>query len=170
MSKLETIRSEWKLYRSVVHDSEDWPTTANSYNPAATVTHRLVSRMLTKAEAVLPSMAIDALWNALELRARFSDAGATGTFHLLGCRRGDASVKLAATVVATAGSQVAADGTFHATTLTVTSYWPKTITMSNEPTGSGMCTIDFDMRGWSDFWGGVTAVSVGTLHLDYAGF
>jgi hypothetical protein len=49
-------------------------------------------------------------------------------------------------------------------------YWPKTITVSSEPSGSGMCTLFFDTMGWSDFWIGVTALSAGTIYFDYAGF
>jgi hypothetical protein len=171
MSKLETIRSEWKSYRSVADGSEDWPTTANSYNPAATVTHRLASRMLTKAEADLEKIQCgdNPLSNALELRARFTTAGATSTFHIFGRRSGDLSAKLIATVTATAGTQVDENGYYHATTLTVTSYWPKSIPTSPVEAGTGMCTLMFDTLGWSDFWIGTTVLSAGTIYFDYAG-
>jgi hypothetical protein len=169
MGELITARFGWNTLRSV--SSADWPTHTNSYDPSATVTHRLASRMLTHLEADLEKIncILAPAWNALEIRARLSGAAATSTFHILGRRGSDASVKLFAWVVATAGSQT--DGTnYHATTLTVTSYWPKTITMSNEPTGSGMCTLSFDTMGWSEFWIGVTALSAGTIYFDYAGF
>jgi hypothetical protein len=172
MNALETTRTGWLALRSVTSTALDWPTTANSYNPATTVTHRLASMMVDKTETALGSIdcASRPIFNALEIRARLTGAAATCTFHIFGRRSGDTSVKLIATVVATAGSQVDADGYYHATTLTVTSYWPKTITASSEPTGSGMCTISFDTMGWSDFWIGVTALSAGTIYFDYAGF
>lgn len=171
MSELITARFGWNLLRSVASAAVDWPTHTNAYNPATDVTHRLASRMLTHLEGELEKIncLLAPAWNALELRARFSDAGATGTFYLLGRRPGDASVKLVAKVDATAGSQT--DGTnYHATTLAVTSYWPKTITVSSEPSGSGMCTLTFDTMGWSEFWIGTTAISAGTVYFDYSGF
>jgi hypothetical protein len=171
MNVLETVRSVWILLRSVVSTALDWPTTAGSYNPATTATHRLTALMLDKVSVALPSIDCTKapFFNALELRARLSGAAATSTFHIFGRRNDDASVKLIATVVATAGSQM--DGTnYHATTLSVTSYWPKTITASSEPTGSGMCTLSFDTMGWSEFWIGVTALSAGTIYFDYAGY
>jgi len=169
-SELTTARLAWKTLRSVA--VADFPTDTGSYNPATTGAHRLVTRMLDKVNVALASINLktpDIALNALELRARLTGAAATSTFHIFGRRDDDASVKLIATVLATAGSQT--DGTnYHATTLVVTSYWPKTITQSSEPSGSGMCTIFFDTMGWSDFWIGVTELSAGTIYFDYAGF
>ena len=109
-------------------------------------------------------------FNALELRARLTGAAATSTFHIFGRRAGDTSVKLVASVLATAGSQKDANGYYHATTLVVTSYWPKTITISGAESGTGMATLYFDTMGWTDFWNVVTALSAGTIYFDYAGF
>jgi hypothetical protein len=112
------------------------------------------------------------LWpslNGLEVRVRFDANDHTGTFHIFGRREGDLAVKLIASVVATAGSQT--DGTtYYATTLSVTSYWPKTITTSSEPTGSGMCALSFDTMGWGEFWLCPTVISHGTMYFDYAGY
>ncbi len=173
MNALETIRSVWLQLRSVVYTALDWPTTTNSYNPATTVTHRLATRMVDKTETALAAIECSDRFsfNGLELRARLTGAGAVSTFHIFGRRSGSTNVKLIATVVATAGSQVDANGYYFATTLSKSAeYWPKTITVSSEPAGSGMCTLFFDTMGWSDFWIGVTALSAGTIYFDYAGF
>jgi hypothetical protein len=172
MNVLETVRSTWISLRSVV-TAADWPTHTNAYNPATTATHRLATHMLAHLETDLEKIDCTKapFFNALELRARLSGAAATCTFHIFGRRGGNGSVKLIATVVATAGSQVDAAGNYFATTLSKTvEYWPKTITVSSEPSGSGMCTLFFDTMGWSDFWIGVTALSAGTIYFDYAGF
>ena len=172
MNELNTARFQWNNLRSVPSTDVDWPTTTNSYNPATTATHRLITHMVDKAEVELPK--IDCLkamaMNALEIRARFSLALAEADFHIFGRRKDDGAVKLLATITAKAGSQVDETGKYFATTLSVTSYWPKTITVSSEPSGSGMCTLFFDTMGWSDFWIGTTAISAGTVYFDYAGF
>lgn len=171
MPVTETIRWGWFQLRSVA--TADFPTATHSYNPATTVTDRLASRMMKNDETPLEVIrcAAVAIFNALELRARLPGSGATCTFHIFGRRSDDPTVKLIASVLATAGSQTDADGNYFATTLAVqNSYWPKSITQSSEPSGSGMCTIFFDTMGWSDFWIGTTAISAGTVYFDYAGF
>jgi hypothetical protein len=161
----------WKLHRQVT--TADWPTTPNSYNPVATVTHRLFSRMLDNAEAAIAPMdgGVEGnyLINSLELRASFSVGGASATFHIFGRRLGDLAVKLAATVVATAGTQVDAAGRYFATTFAVTSYWPKTMIQPTAESGTGIMTVLFDKMGWSDFWVGFTTISSGNVAIEYSG-
>jgi hypothetical protein len=168
MGELMTIRKGWTNLRSVVSTALDWPTATNSYNPATTVTHRLASRMVDKTETALVGIK-HRCFNAMEIRARLTGSSATATFYIFGRRAGDESVKLVASVSVAAGTQVDENGYYFATTLTVTSYWPKTIIVSPVESGTGMTTLMFDTMGWDDFWVGVTALSAGTIYFDYAG-
>ncbi len=169
---LHTLRSEWQTIRNAIATA-DWPTTANTYNPPATVTHRLVSRMVDVLEAVISPIRLDynSGLNALELRASFNDNAGTATMCIFASRADDLTVKRVASIVLTAGTQTNANGRYFAKTAVVTSYWMEDIDVTTEESGTGIANITFDTCGYNRFWIGFSTIKAGdNVSVEYSGF
>jgi hypothetical protein len=169
---LHTIKSEWQTIRSAIATA-DWPTTTGSYNPAGTVTHRLVSRMLNVGSVALPVIDVskNVSINALELRAHFNDNAGTATMCIFAARKGELTVKRVASIALTAGTQTNEDTRYFATTAVVTSYWGKDMDVSDVETGTGIATIMFDTCGYDRFWIGFSAIKASdNVTVEYSGY
>jgi len=172
---VQTIKNQWKAIRSAIA-TVDWPTGTNAYDPPDDVTHRRSAYMLDTLEAVISPIRTDqhSGINFLELRASFNDNAGTSTMQIFAARDGELSVKMIAEVAWVAGTQTTMDVTprYFAKTATITQYWPTTFRQNSaDESGTGIATVEFDIRGYNRFWIGFDAISASdNVTVEYSGY
>jgi hypothetical protein len=169
---IHTLKSAWTILRDKIA-SADWPTTAHSYNPAGTVTHRLVSRLVDILEAeIVPLRLQDIMgFNGVVLRATFNDNGGTATAQLFGACCGELNVKYLGSIALVAGTQTNSDGRYFAKTAVLTSYGRLNAVSSPDETGTGISELEIATSIYDRIWVGFTAVSAGdNVSIEANGF
>jgi len=167
-----TIKENWFTVRNAIA-TIDWPTATNVYNPVATVTHRLVSRMLNTLEVAIDPVNIHLKLslNKLVLRAHLSDAEATATMHIFGSCRGELTAKYLGQVVWTAGTQTNENDRYFAKTAVVTSYAFMGIAQNaTDESGTGIAEVAFDTTIYDRIWIGFTTISAGNITIEGNGY
>ncbi len=160
---VHTVRNEWQIHRNAIATVDSPSTGGNTIDAPDDPTERKAIYMVDTDEAAIISIDVNknAGMNFLELRAHFNDNAGTATGAVFAARYGEKTVRMIAELAWTAGTAQTDDSTarYYAKTTTVTQYWNKTISKSNDEATFGMSTMEFDTRGYEKFWVLIDALS-----------
>jgi len=159
---IDTVRGQWQTHRSAIAAVDTPSTGGSTWDAPDDPQDRTVAKMVDTDETTITPINVgDTGWNFLELRATFNDNAGTATGCVFAAREGEKTVRMIAELAWTAGTAETADSTprFFAKTTTVTQYWNKTISKSNDEATFGMSTVEFDTRGYERFWVLIDALS-----------
>ena len=160
---IHTIRAQWQIHRNAIATKDTPSTGGNTYDAPDDAAERQVAYMVDTGEVAITPIHVgfNSGINHLELRAHFNDNAGTATGAVFAARAGEDTVRMVGEFAWTAGTAETADSTarFYAKTTTVTQYWNKTISTSNDEATFGMSTVEFDTRGYERFWVLIDALS-----------
>lgn len=172
---VHTIRQEWQVHRDAIATVDSPSTGGNTRDAPDDPAERKVIYMVDTDEAAITPIHVgfNSGINHLEIRAHFKNNDDTATGCIFAARKGEKTVRMIAEVAWVPGTAQTDDSTarYYAKTSTVTQYWNKTISVSNDEATFGMSTIEFDTRGYERFWVLIDALSSGdNVSVEFSGY